>query len=130
MHRLIAPLLSLPLAMAGLITPSKLLADNHGEWVTAPDLKPGYILVGVDAYDLEHHQIKIKKRKGSRVIVEWIITTFDPKSRDVMVFENQFDCKRDKSRFRISSEDDWKDWQPIKEGTWDEDAKEKACKQF
>ena len=130
MHRLTAPLLSWPIAIAGLITASKSLADNHGEWVTAPDLKPGYILVGVDAYNLKHHQIKIKKRKGSRVKVEWVITVFDPKAPDVMVFENQFDCKRNKSRFRVSSDDEWNDWKPVKEGTWDEGAKEKACKQF
>ena len=130
MHRRMIHLLSLPLVMAGFIAPSNSLADNNGEWVAAPDLKPGYILVGVDAYKLKHHQIKIKKRKGSRVKVEWIITTFDPKSRDVMAFENQFDCKRNKSRFRVSSNDEWKDWELIKEGTWDESAKEKACKQF
>ena len=84
MHRLIPRLLVLPLVMAGLITPSKSLADQKGEWVTAPDLKPGYILVGIDAYKLKHHQIKIKKRRRSRIKVEWIITTFDPKSRDVL----------------------------------------------
>ena len=58
-QRLMTPLLPLSIVMTGLITPSKLLADNHGEWVTAPDLKPGYILVGVNAETLTHHQIKI-----------------------------------------------------------------------
>ncbi len=130
MHRLIPRLLVLPLVIAGLITPSKSLADQKGEWVTAPDLKPGYILVGIDAYKLKHHQIKIKKRRRSRIKVEWIITTFDPKSRDVLVFDNQFECKKNRSRFRISHKDEWSDWALIKEGTWDESAKEKACNQF
>ena len=51
-----APLLPLSLAITGLVTPSKLLAHNHGKWVTAPDEKPGCILVGVDTKTLTHHQ--------------------------------------------------------------------------
>ena len=129
-QRLMTPLLPLSIAITGLITPSKLLADNHGEWVTAPDLKPGYILVGVNAETLTHHQIKIKKRKGSRGKNIWIMTDFDKKPWDVMTFENQFECKKNKSRFRLLSEDEWRDWQPIKEGTYDEIAKEKACQIF
>ena len=129
-HVLMAPLLPLLLAMTGLITPSKLLADNHGEWVTAPDVKPGYILLGVNAENLTHHQIKIKKRKGSRVKIEWIMTKFAKKPWVVMTFENQFECKKNKSRFRLLSEDKWRDWEPVKEGTYTDSAKEKACKIF
>ena len=108
-----APLL--PLAIANrTITPSKLLAHNHGKWVTAPDEKPGYILVGVNTKTLTHHQLKVKKRKGSRVKVEYVLTDFKKKPWDILVFKEQYECKKNKSRFRLLSEDEWRDWKPIK----------------
>jgi len=124
---LMTPLLPLSLAITGLVTPSKLLAHNHGKWVTAPEVKPGYILVGVNAESLIHHQLKVIKRKGRRVKVEYILTNFEKKPWDTLVFEEQFECKKDKSRFRLLSEDEWREWKPIKEGTYTETAKEKAC---
>ena len=113
--------------MTGLITPSKLLADNNEEWVTAPYLRPGYILVGVNARTLAHHQLKVEKRKKNRVKVEYILTDFERKPLDVIVYKQQFDCKRNKARFRLLLEDEWRDWTPIKEDTCTEIAKEKAC---
>lgn len=122
-----APLLPLALATTGLITPSKLLAHNHGKWVTAPDEKPGYILVGVNTKTLTHHQLKVTKRKGSRVKVEYVLTDFKKKPWDIIVFKEQYECKKNKSRFRLLLEDEWRDWKPIKKGTYTEAAKEKAC---
>ena len=83
---MVAYLLPLSLALTGLLTPSKLLAHNHEKWVTAPDVKPGYILVGVNAKTLTHHQLKVKKRKGSRVKVDYILTDFEKKPWGIIAF--------------------------------------------
>ena len=124
---LMARLLPLSLAITGLLTPSKLQAHNHEKWVTAPDIEPGYILVGVNAKTLTHHQLKVKKRKGSRVKVDYILTNFEKKPWGIITFEEQFECKKNKSRFRLPSEKEWREWEPIKDGTYTEIAKEKAC---
>lgn len=124
---LMARLLPLSLAVTGLLTPSKSLAHNHEKWVTAPDVEPGYIMVGVNAQTLAHHQLKVKKRKGNRVKVDYILTNFDQEPWGIIRFEEQFECKKNKSRFRLPSENEWRDWEPIKDGTYTEIAKEKAC---
>ena len=112
--------------MTGLITPSKLLADNNEEWVTAPGLKPGYILVGVNTRTLTHHQLKVEKRKNC-VKVDYILTGFERKPWVVIVYKKQLNCKRNRDRFRPLSEDEWRDWTLIKEDAYTEIAREKAC---
>ena len=63
-------LLILVLVIAGLITPARFVRRLHGEWVSAADLKPGDIFVGVDAETLTPHHFMIKRWKGSRVEIE------------------------------------------------------------
>ena len=124
---LMSYLLPLSLAITGLLTTSQLLAHNYKIWVTDPDVQTGYILVGVNAKTLTHHQLKVKKRKGSRVKVDYILTDFEKKPWGIITFEEQFECKKHKSRFRLPSENEWRGWKPIKDGTYTEIAKEKAC---
>ena len=86
---LIAPLLPLSLAITELLTPLKLLAHNHEKWEAAPDIKPGHILAGVNTKTLIHHQLKVKKRKGSRIKFDYILTDLEKKPWDIVRFEEQ-----------------------------------------
>lgn len=115
-----------PFAMLGVINVPPAEANHHGRWVTAPSVEPGFTEVGVDAKGLRHHQIKVFKRKGKRVKVEWLVTIFEKKPWRVIPITYQFECKKNKAR-SLDVDGEWEKWEPIKSGTFLEDGRKIAC---
>ena len=84
------------LVMAPLL-PLTLYQDCHYQstgttpkWVTAPDEKPGYILVSINTKP--HHRLKSQSER-SRVKVEYVLTDFK-KNHGTFSFREQYECKK------------------------------------